>query len=306
MTYQPNNWTKKILLKLIQTLVILLIATNVQASQSDQTTIEHKLHWLEQKYKLKIGVYAFDTNSEKVIAYHAQDRFPFQSTAKFMVVSALLSNKNKVLQQEVVIQPQDLVFWHPISGQYVHQAVTLQKLAEGAISYSDNTATNMLIHQLGGLQAINQFAHNIGNLSFNMDNYEVNLNSSPDQNSDTATPEDMGLSMQKILLGEIVSPENKNLLLTWMQNNTTGYTRIRAGVPLGWSVADKTGSGRYGIANDIGIVWSPACGPVVLSIFTISDNPNAKPKDKAVAKITATVLQELEQFHPCYQATRIP
>jgi beta-lactamase class A len=28
-----------------------------------------------------------------------------------------------------------------------------------------------------------------------------------------------------------------------MKNNTTSYKRMRAGVPIGWVVADKTGSG---------------------------------------------------------------
>ena len=53
----------------------------------------------------------------------------------------------------------------------------------------------------------------------------------------------MGHSLEKILFTQFLSNEDKDLLITWMRNNTTGYQRIRAGVPLGWAVADKTGSG---------------------------------------------------------------
>ena len=86
-----------------------------------------------------------------------------------------------------------------------------------------------------------------------MEHLEINLNSNPTKDADTSTPQDMGLSVQKILLGSVLSAEGKALLVDWMRNNTTGYKHIRAGVPLGWAVADKTGSGSYGIANDIGI-----------------------------------------------------
>jgi len=67
-------------------------------------------------------------------------------------------------------------------------------------------------------------------------------------------------------------------------------------------VADKTGSGDYGIANDIGIAWSPACKPIVLSIFTISDKENAAPNDDVIAKITRAIFDEFEQHHACYKA----
>lgn len=148
---------------------------------------------------------------------------------------------------------------------------------------------------------IYQFAHRIGNSSFKLENYEANLNSNPNKDTDTSTPQDMALSVNKIVLGGVLSPKSRNLLLGWMQNNTTGYRRIRAGVPLGWSVADKTGSGSYGVANDIGIAWSPSCKPVILSIFTISDKSTVKPNDQVVAKVTEAVFDELRQHHACYQ-----
>ena len=199
------------------------------------------------------------------------------------------------------MRPADLIFWHPISGKYVNQPVSLQTLAEGAISYSDNPAINIIIRQLGGIEAVNQFARNIGNASFNLRHYEADLNSDPSLDADTSTPEDMGLSVKKIILGDILNTQNKALLLNWMKSNTTGYQRIRAGVPLGWSAADKTGSGSYGIANDIGVVWSPACKPIILSIFTISATQNAKPNDGAVAEITHALFSEFEQHHACYK-----
>ena len=135
-----------------------------------------------------------------------------------------------------------------------------------------------------------------------MNHYEINLNSNLDKKEDTSTPLDMALSVQKLMLGTVLKDQNKALLLEWMRNNTTGYNRIRAGVPLGWSVADKMGSGSYGVANDIGIAWSPSCKPIVLSVFTISDKSDAKPSDEAIAQITRAAFEEFAPHHRCYKA----
>jgi len=300
-----------IMLKHLLGAIILLISCNIGASPQRHDVkhliIDNRLHAIEREYHLQIGVYAFDTNNEKIIAYHANDRFPFQSTCKFIGVSALLAKdtETRLLKKKILMRPQDILFWHPISGKYVNQKVRLQTLAEGAISYSDNPAINIIIREIGGLKAMNQFAHSIGNASFKMENYEINLNSRPDTDADTSTPQDMALSVKKILLGTVLNAQNRALLLDWMKNNTTGYNRIRAGVPIGWSVADKTGSGNYGIANDIGIAWSPACKPIILSIFTFSDKSNAKPNDKVIANITRAIFNEFEQHDTCYQATRL-
>lgn len=292
--------------KLLQTIIILFLANTVSASTQPHDVkppvINEKLHAIEVEHHIKVGFYALDTNNGRVITYHANDRFPFQSTSKFIAVSALLASKEPLLQKKVLIRPQELLFWHPVSRLYVNQHVALKTLAEAAVSYSDNTAINSIIHELGGLKVINQFAHNMGNSSFTMNHYEINLNSNPNKKADTSTPEDMALSVQKIMLGTVLNVQNKALLLEWMRNNTTGYNRIRAGVPLGWSVADKTGSGSYGVANDIGIAWSPSCKPIVLSVYTISDKSDAKPSDEAIAQITKAAFEEFAPFHNCYQA----
>ncbi len=43
----------------------------------------------------------------------------------------------------------------------------------------------------------------------------------------------------------------------WLLANQTGASRLRAGVPPGWRVGDKTGTGNHGTTNDVAIVWPP-------------------------------------------------
>lgn len=65
---------------------------------------------------------------------------------------------------------------------------------------------------------------------------------------------------------------------------TTGAAQIRAGVPAGWRVADKTGSGSAGESNDVAVVWPPGRAPVVLAIFT---SPASKDDTTGKATIAA-------------------
>lgn len=177
--------------------------------------------------------------------------------------------------------------------------MTLKGLSEAAVSYSDSTAINLIINQLGGLPNLTTFAHNIGNQSFNVSHYEANLNSNPKNIEDTVTPKDMAKSVQSLVLGNVLSQTNKQLLRMWMLNNTTGDKRIRAGAPVGWQVADRTGSGSYGVANDIGILWFSTCKPIVLAIYTVSDDKNAKPREDVLADAAKIALNDFAKSDNC-------
>ncbi len=73
------------------------------------------------------------------------------------------------------------------------------------------------------------------------------------------------------------------------ERNTTGDNLIRAGVPGGWEVADKTDSESYGIRNDIAIIRSPNNW-----ILSKHDKEDAKYDDKLIAEATKIVLEALK------------
>jgi len=149
---------------------------------------------------------------------------------------------------------------------------------------------------------VTDFAQAIGNKSFNVEHYEGDLNSNPQNKQDTATPKDMAISLQKLTLGNVLTQSQQTQLVTWMRNDTVGYKRIRAGVPLGWVVADKTGTGDYGIANDIGVLWSPTCKPIVLAIYTARNKQDAKSRDDIVASATSIIMDEFAKNDQCFRA----
>jgi beta-lactamase class A len=286
-------------------ILISLVNTSVVAAQNNTSKpVQEQFKNLEKVFDGKIGVYALNTGNNQIIAYREDERFPIQSTFKLMAVAALLKNTShykKQLQQKLFYNNEDLVFWHPVTGNNINNGMTLEELSEAAMSYSDNTAANLIIKKLGGPESITHFAHSLGNQTFNLKHYEPNLNSDPNISDDSATPKDMARSLQKLTLGNILSKPQKTALLTWMRNNTTSYKKMRAAAPIAWVVMDKTGSGN-GIANDIGIMWSPSCKPLVLAIYTFQNKSEAKSTDEVVASTTNIILEEFAKHDACFKS----
>jgi beta-lactamase class A len=109
---------------------------------------------------------------------------------------------------------------------------------------------------------------------------------------DTSTPAAMEMSLRQLTLGDALASPQQKQLVTWMKGNTTGDTRIRAGVPKGWIVADKTGSGDYGITNDIGIIWPPKCAPIVVAMYFIQNKKDATQHPDVIASATRILINE--------------
>ena len=285
-------------MKYFKVLSILLFMFSISVSCNAHTGVAA----IEERYGVNIGVYAIDTFNDNVFAHRQNERFPMQSTVKMVVTAAAL--KHIDVKEKVHTSLDDVVFWSPITRLNLDRGyMTIEELAEAAISHSDNAASNILIRRLGGIGKINAFAESIGNTSFQLDHIEPSLNSDPSNNDDTSTPRDMAQSIQKLLLdGDVLSRKSQHQLISWMMNSTTGYTKIRSGLPAGWYAAEKTGGSSI-IANDIGIIWSPACKPIVLSIYTISNEHNNQKQSEVIKITTKLVLNEFSKNNTCFAAT---
>jgi beta-lactamase class A len=288
---------------IITILFLINVSTFASTSRSLSAETQKKLGTLEATFDGKLGIYAIDTNNNEIIKYRANERFPFQSTSKLMAVSALLkksSSDKNLLQEKIDYTNKDLLPYSSVTEKNVATGMTLKSLAEAAMTFSDNTAMNLITKKLGGPKVITKFSNTIGNKTFNLEHYEDHLNSNPNHHEDTSTPKDMAISVEKLMLGNVLTQSQRAELVTWMKNNTVGHDKIRAGVPVGWIVADKTGGGNYGVANDIGVLWPPACKPVVLAIYTVQNKRDAQSRDDILTKATAIVVKAFAKNDPCF------
>ena len=76
-------------------------------------------------------------------------------------------------------------------------------------------------------------------------------------------------------------------MIAWLKANKTGNERMRARLPPGWTVGDKTGLGEHGTMNDVGLIWPPDDVPIILAIYLTNS-------DKSLAD-RAAIHQEIGQ-----------
>ncbi|KVU48833.1 PEN family class A beta-lactamase, Bcc-type [Burkholderia cepacia] len=250
---------------------------------------------LESSVGGRLGVCAIDTASGRVIEHRADERFPFCSTFKAMLSAAVLAQsvaRPALLQQRVTYTRADLVNYSPVSEKHVGEGMTVAALCEAAIQYSDNSAANLLMKLLGGPSAVTAYARSIGDDTFRLDRWETELNTAlPGDLRDTTTPAAMAASMRVLMVGDALPAAQRAQLVAWMRGNKVGDKRLRAGVPAGWTVGDKTGTGDYGTTNDAGVVWPPSRAPIAVAVYYTQARADARSKDDVIASVARIVVQ---------------
>lgn len=252
---------------------------------------------VEARYDIRLGVYAVNVGTGKRLAYREDEPFPVMSTFKTYAAAALL--RQHPLDEDffgtvVTYTEEDLVANSPVTSTKVATGMTVAELCAAAITRSDNTAANLLLRLLGGPEAITAFARDIKDTRTRLDRWETELNTAiPGDNRDTTTPAAIGEGYRSLVLGDVLAEPERKQLTDWLLANTTGAERIRAGLPSDWKVADKTGSGDYGSANDVAITWTPDGTPIVIAVLTTKEVEGAEYDNAALAaaaKVAADAL----------------
>ena len=274
--------------------------TNIPRSQAFPVPVEDQLAALEDRYNAKVGFYGRELESNRTLAWRADDLFATCSAFKAYVAGQILQKDQRGelrLSDPVHIDPAALVpVASPVTEPNVGRTMPLSELCAAAVRQSDNTATNLMVEMLGGPSSVTQFARSVGDDRTWMVRWELELNSAyPGDPRDTTSPRGMGTGFLNMLTGNVFDEPHRAQLNEWMRTIVTGDTRIRAGLPAGWSIADKTGAGDYASTNDIGVAFGPDGERLLLSVMTRtrSDDPRAPALNALIADVTRAVVPVL-------------
>ena len=250
---------------------------------------------LERRFGARLGVYALDTGSGAAVEHRADERFAFCSTFKGLAAAAVLAgNPPGHLDTVVQYTSGDLMRHAPVTRKHVATGMTIRALCDAAVRYSDGTAGNLLLRDLGGPARLTAYLRGLGDTVTRMDRTEPAITTAvPGDPRDTTSPRAIGADYQKIVLGDALPAAARAFLGDLLERNTTGAGRIRAGVPRGWVVADKTGTGGYGTANDIAVVRPPGAAPLVVAIMSSKGSRDAGPDEELLAEAAAYVAGTL-------------
>lgn len=267
-----------------------LIGAAVLARAGAHSSPERAIAEIEARVGARLGVAMRDTASGAELRYRADERFPITSTFKFLAGAALLARVDAgrdSLDRRVRFTKSDIVAYSPATERHADgEGMTLAEICDAAITLSDNTAGNLLLAAIGGPDGLTQYARALGDMVTRLDRIETDLNEArPGDVRDTTSPAAMLGNLKKLLVGEALSSASRQRLTNWMIANKTGDTRLRAGVPDGWRVGDKTGAGGNGSNNDIAIVWPPGGKPILIAAYLTECARSVDERNAALADV---------------------
>ncbi len=250
---------------------------------------------LEARFDARLGVFAVDTGSGATLEHRADERFAYASTIKALAAGALLAQTSaEDLSRSVPIAAADLApAYSLVTETRVGGSMTLAELCDAAVRFSDNSALNLLLRELGGPAGLDAALERVGDTVTEVARDEPGLNSAvPGDPRDTTTPRALAGSLRAYAL-DAAAPEDREQLVDWLRRNTTGDALIRAGVPGDWDVGDKTGTGAYGTRNDVAVLTPPGRAPIVLAVMSSRDEQDADHDDALVAEAARVAVTGL-------------
>ena len=251
---------------------------------------------LETEFDARLGVFAVDTGSGREVAHRADERFAYASTFKALLAGVVLQDTTPAeLDAVVTYSASDLVAYSPITEERVSTGMSLRELGDAAVRYSDNTAANLLLAQVGGPDGLERALRAVGDDVTRPVRTETALNEAvPEDPRDTSTPRALASSLRTFAVDGALDEPDEAVLNEWLQGNTTGDDLIRAGTPDGWVVGDKTGSGGYGTRNDIAVVTPPGRAPIVVAVLSDRGHMDAETDDRLIARAAQVALEALD------------
>lgn len=255
---------------------------------------------VEQRLNARLGFAALDTGTGEAWTYQADQRFPMCSTFKVIATSAFLARVDSgedSLQRRVVIREEDLVSYSPLTETRVgNQGMTMAEICEAALTLSDNTAGNTILKSIGGPSGVTEFARSIGDEVTRLDRWETDLNEAlVGDERDTTSPNAMAQTLRQLLLGDTLSESSRQQLQEWMIGNKTGDAKLRAGLPFGWVVGDKTGGGENGTMADVAIIWPTNRQPLIVAVYMTETTASFDDRNAGIAEIARSLGEEIQR-----------
>jgi beta-lactamase class A len=272
-----------------------------------------------------VAAWRLDGRGPRILV-NAEQQFPMASTFKVPIAGTVLSqvdNGRLKLDQLVPVDPNMMVESEGLAETFSHPgvSVSVENLLELMLTVSDNTATDTLEKLVGGPAVVTQWVRSQGIAGLRVDrdtagmirdfyglpngpsfpdSLTAGLKANPNLEEkgdkpdpkfdadprDTATPAAMAQLLERIYTGKALSPASTKLLGEIQQRNTTGKARIRARLPAGTVVAEKTGT-IGGSVNNVGVISLPGDGgKLIVAVFIKQSNKPIEDRERVIADIS--------------------
>ena len=262
----------------------------VQSNDEDETELRilFKTVLQEDAEMFSIYLYRPELDEDPIIYNHASPMRPASMIKVFVLAKVMddAHNQKLSLDEKVMIDDQNVVGGAGVVNNYDPKIpVSIRELAEVMITESDNTATNILIDKVGGLDAMNQYCVEHGYFDTKFNHKMMMQNRYSGSNSTSVI--DLGTLFTRLYKYECVSLELDSLMIDFL-------TRLKdrecfpSALP-DWKIAHKTGEIDE-LYDDGGIFYNDERGNFILVIMNdrYSSRSATIQRMRRIAKIIAT------------------
>ena len=196
---------------------------------------------IEDKHRVAVGATLRDEKANVLLEWRSRERFPLTSTVKALQCARVYDLGLEKIQAR--ISTVKTVSHSPVFADLSPETeVTLKDACRAALSKSDNRAANFIFAHTGGPKALTTWLRQKGDATTRSDRTEPDLNTfAPGEYRDTTTPSNATLTWQRLDAG--MSQSAKNQWLEDLASNKGSSNLLRAQLPQGWHIFDRTGAG---------------------------------------------------------------
>ena len=239
------------------------------------------------------------------------------------------------LDEPVTLRPGDLTVFYQPTRNIVRSRGSFSTdygdLMQRAITQSDNTANDRLLRRVGGPQAVEGFLRRKGirgvqfgtdertkqsriaglewRQAYSIDNafYEARdrvpeeerrraFEAYLDDPMDGAKAAGMSKALARLARGDLLSEASTELMLSTMEDTRSGPRRLKGGVPNGWTIAHKTGTGQFFDGtqsgyNDVGILTAPDGTQYALAVLIGQTRASYAARMAMMQEVTRSVVR---------------
>lgn len=235
-------------------------------------TLEEELRQLSANYPhIKPSIYVWDYTQSRNAEINANEAIPSASIIKLPILIEMFrrSEALKAAGEKPIDLNSKLLFdeIHKATGsgtlQYYNTGgeYTIDHLARIMIQASDNSATNMLLDEIGGMEALNAASRKWGLKSTQMTTWLPDLNG-----TNTISAKDMATLLYNLDNPKFLNDNSRYMIKQYM-SNVHNRTLLQAGLPKEAELLHKTGDiGK--MLGDAGIVYAPNGRKYIAVILT--------------------------------------
>jgi len=264
----------------------------VRSDERDSHALSQRLASLAAGFDGQLGLSVVHVETGRTDAIRAKELLPLYSVFKLPLAIVTLQHieQGKLrLDQRVSVAPQDVSPGIQANTERWRRApmeLTVQRLLELSMVESDNTSSDKLLGLAGGPLALTARVRALGFANIRIAASTKQMMKDR-QHPNRGSAEDLSRLLAQLQLGRLLAPAQLALLEEWMRSSQVGARRLRAALPPGVIVMDKTGTGMNGSAtNDVGIVTLPGGRGHLAIAVLLSDSkwPQAE-QEKLIADV---------------------